>query len=111
MRPGDFKAVFDDAPLRAANNTILFLARPNALEHPRLGLVIAKKHIKRAVDRNRVKRLIRESFRKHDSLKAFDVIVLARKGLNELDNPTINQLLQQLWAKLNRKADQLSAEA
>ena len=49
---------FEQAPLK-----LPFSHAKNNLEHPRLGLTVAKKHLKRAHDRNRIKRLVRESFR------------------------------------------------
>jgi|TARA_B100000315_G_scaffold249896_1_gene281826 ribonuclease P protein component len=45
----------------------------------RLGLVVAKRDIRRANERNQVKRIVREAFRhKRDELPALDVIVLVR---------------------------------
>lgn len=74
------------------------------MAHPRLGLVIAKKNIKLAVGRNRVKRLIRESFRsRQHQLPAIDAIVLARKGLDQLNNGDIDKILDKLWQKLQTK--------
>jgi len=54
---------------------------------PRLGLVIAKRFLPLAVQRNRVKRLIREGFRSASSeLPAVDIIVrLARKPQAEVN--------------------------
>ena len=43
----------------------------------RLGMVIGKKHARRASDRNRLRRMLRERFRRM-TLPAVDVIVLAR---------------------------------
>jgi ribonuclease P protein component len=60
--PAEFKRVFAK-PERSTDNYFTVLAIVNELKHPRLGLAIAKKHIKRAVDRNKIKRSIRESFR------------------------------------------------
>ena len=49
---------------------------PNGLEYPRLGLVVAKKVLPRAVDRNRVKRVLREAFRLGQwELGGLDVVV------------------------------------
>lgn len=54
--------------------------RPNALGHARLGLAISKRVSKRAVERNRIKRLLRESFRQvRSQLPAVDVVVMARE--------------------------------
>ena len=44
----------------------------------RLGFVLAKRHLKRAVDRNRVRRACREAFRQHRFRRPVDVVVLAQ---------------------------------
>ena len=48
---------------RARTDYVLVMARPNQVGFPRLGMIVAKRVLGRAVDRNRVKRCIRESFR------------------------------------------------
>lgn len=54
----------------------MVMARPNQVGHPRLGMVIAKRLLARAVDRNRVKRCVRESFRQVlQELPACDFVV------------------------------------
>lgn len=107
LHSSDFQSVFDDAPFRASHQYFLVLARSNQLGRPRLGLVIAKKHIRLAVQRNRIKRLIRESFRQQQqSLTGIDVIVLARKGMDELSNAVISKQLDQQWQRVLRKARQ-----
>ncbi len=111
LNSSDFQTVFDDAPLRASHQVFLFLARLNNLSHPRLGLVIAKKHIRRAVDRNRVKRLIRETFRvKQQQLKGIDVIVLSRKGMNDLANAALVEQLNLQWQRLLRRAEKVATD-
>jgi ribonuclease P protein component len=106
LQSSDFKTVFDHAPFRASHQYFLILARPNNLDCPRLGLVIAKKHIRLAVRRNRLKRLIRESFRhQQQSLTGLDVIVLARKSMDEMDNSDITEQLTQQWQRLLRRAN------
>jgi ribonuclease P protein component len=82
------------------------LARPNGLEQSRLGLVIAKKNVRRAVDRNRVKRVARESFRHHrEGLGDLDIVVLARKGVGDLDNAALHALFADMWRRLIRSAE------
>ena len=104
LNSNDFQTVFDDAPLRTSHQHFLFLARQNQLDCPRLGLVIAKKHIRHAVDRNRMKRLIRETFRaKQQQLAGIDVIVLARKGMHETTNVMLIEQLNKQWQGLIRK--------
>ncbi len=71
----------------------------------RLGLVVSKKNISKAVERNRVKRLIRESFRKNKSqIPNLDVVVLIRKGIDVLPNVIISSKLNSLWDDLYAKS-------
>ncbi|MGQ0751019.1 MAG: ribonuclease P protein component [Betaproteobacteria bacterium] len=52
---------------------------PNERDSARLGIVAARKAIRRAIDRNTSKRLVREAFRRHEAgLAGFDVVVLCR---------------------------------
>lgn len=82
-----FSAVFDSPTGKVPGKHVLLLARENGLDHPRLGLVIGKKNVKLAVQRNRLKRLIRESFRHNqETLAGWDIVVIAQ-GLGELENP------------------------
>ncbi|GHE21249.1 hypothetical protein GCM10017767_17700 [Halomonas urumqiensis] len=69
--------------------------------HPRLGLVISKKNLRRAVDRNRLKRIARESVRhRQHQLPDVDIVLLARRGVGELDNDTLFRQLQGMWRRL-----------
>lgn len=75
------------------------IAAPGAGPAARLGLAVSKKVSKSAVQRNRIKRLVRESFRKHSAgIYAIDIVVIARPGAAECDNPrlagSINALLE-----------------
>lgn len=74
------------------------------LNSSRLGLIVSKKNVKRAVDRNRFKRLIRESYRnRRNELPPLDIVVMARKGVEELDNKHLALQLAVLWSKLQRQ--------
>jgi ribonuclease P protein component len=111
LSSSDFQSVFDGATARISHQHFLILARANHLDRPRLGLVIAKKHIRLAVARNRIKRLIRESFRhQQQPLSGIDVIVLARKGMDELANPVVTKQLNQQWQRVLRKMQQATEQ-
>src|SRR5690606_37786982 len=100
------KGVCDGATCKASGSHILLLARQNSLDHPRLGLVIAKTNVRRSVDRNKVTRISRESFRHHRAaLDNLDIVVLARKGLGELDNAELHVLFRDMWRRLTKAAD------
>lgn len=80
------------------------LAIANQQDYPRLGLAIAKKHVRRAVDRNRIKRLIRESFRHNLTfLSGLDIVVLARKGVENSTNEILTSALNKHWKVLNQQ--------
>ncbi|MCW8885216.1 MAG: ribonuclease P protein component [Motiliproteus sp.] len=103
LNAGDYRQVFDGAKVKVSDKHLLILACPNQLSHARVGLVIAKKNVKLAVDRNRVKRIIRESFRlTSSSLPDLDIVILARRGLGELDNRTLQQLINNSWLRLTK---------
>ena len=100
----DFKPVFDNAPFRASHQYFLILGRLNQQAQPRLGLVMAKKHMKLAVQRNRMKRLIRESFRlQQQDLAGLDIVVLSRKGMDSLSSSEFTQQLNQQWQRIFKK--------
>lgn len=102
LTPEDFNFVFQQ-PHRAGSPHLTILARDNALTHPRLGQAVPKKQIKLAVNRNRFKRLVRESFRLHQhSLPARDFVVIAKKSAQELNNQELATLLDKLWQRLSQ---------
>lgn len=75
LKPEEFERVFKENE-RARTDTLLVMVRPNALGHARLGMIVAKRLLPRAVDRNRVKRCVREAFRgRRHNLPACDFVV------------------------------------
>ncbi|EGN76053.1 ribonuclease P protein component [Idiomarina sp. A28L] len=107
LTPADFQNVFNNPPVKAVSNEFTFLAKPNQREHPRMGVTVSKKNAKRAVDRNRIKRIIRETYRlKQHKLAGFDIIVIAKPGVMKLDNQALRELLDYLWRKLGKRCNQ-----
>jgi len=108
LTSADFQRVFDN-PLKSADSffTVLAKKRLEGIDS-RLGLAIAKKQLKRAVDRNRIKRLIRETFRQEPLLKtkAIDFIVMTRHSVRAKTNAELQHSLQQLFAQALSKLDQ-----
>ena len=97
-----FDRVFQEASVRRTHPPLRLLALPNNESMPRLGIVVSKRAMHRAVARNRAKRVIRESFRhEQHRLPAMDIIIQAipgkdgRKSVAELTDA-----LSQLWKGL-----------
>lgn len=66
--------------------------------YPRLGLVVSKKVSKKAVQRNRIKRQIREAFRySQGQLSDMDFIVVASPGISGETNGVLNRELMRLF--------------
>ena len=104
LTPSQFTFVFQQ-PQRAGTPQITILGRLNSLGHPRIGLTIAKKNVRRAHERNRIKRLTRESFRlRQHELPAMDFVVVAKKGVADLDNRALSEALEKLWRRHCRLA-------
>ncbi|PHM38480.1 ribonuclease P protein component [Xenorhabdus innexi] len=104
LTPEHFTYVFQQ-PQRASSAEITILGRLNQLGHPRIGLTVAKKNVKRAHERNRIKRLARESFRLNQhKLPSMDFVILVRKGVAELDNRELTEMLGKLWRRHCRLA-------
>lgn len=104
LTPRQFKAVFDSANNKVPSKSVLLLARDNQLGHPRLGLVIGKKSVKLAVERNRIKRQIRESFRHNQNiLDGVDIVIVARRGIADLSNIELRQQFDKMLKRLARQ--------
>jgi ribonuclease P protein component len=100
-----FKQVFA-APRRSADRFFTVLAGPARSGPARLGLAISKKQVKRSVDRNRLKRLVRESFRHHRGLlEGMDLVVLARAAAVGTSNDRLRISLTQHFARLVSSTD------
>lgn len=104
LNSADYKRVFDDVRFKSADNHFTVLATSNIPDNARLGIIIAKKNIRRAVRRNHIKRVIRESFRHHKAcLTGMDIIVLTRSGALEAPNPLLFRSLEKHWRRLTKQ--------
>ena len=80
------------------------LARPGQHKHPRLGMAISRKVARNAVARNRIKRVIRESFRHWQTqLGAVDIVILGRPGIAAQPGKVLDATLEKFWTQLIEK--------
>ncbi|WP_431635063.1 ribonuclease P protein component [Dyella sp. KULCS107] len=99
-RAGDFAAL-RQASGRFGGRCFSVRYRQNELGHARMGLAISKRVSKRAVERNRIKRLARESFRRiRHELPAVDLVLMAREQAAGLPGTELLAELDALWRKL-----------
>jgi ribonuclease P protein component len=89
-----------------ARRHFLLFAKPNGLDHARIGIIAGKRVAPRAVDRNRAKRLIREVFRSMRlrlRLPGTDVVIQLRRwtprGSVSAARTELTRLLEELAAR------------
>ena len=70
---------------------------------PRLGFAISRQRVRKAVGRNRLRRLVRESFRQvRGALPAVDIVVMAGDAAAQAPHPEIAVSLERHWGRLQR---------
>ncbi len=101
----DYKSVFAK-PIKSADALYTVLAKPNYLSYARLGVIVSKKNVRTATARNRLNRIVRESFRTHkDIIKAYDVVVICKQHSDAAINQTLSTKLQKHWKFLSNYAE------
>jgi len=104
LQPAQYRSVFQ-RPIKTTDDCFTVLCIPTNLASPRLGLAVSKKNTSLAVDRNRIKRVIRESFRRNrGDLGGIDFVVLNRKLTSSMNNKALFDSLSRHWNKLQIKA-------
>lgn len=99
-RARDIQRVFRSG-LKISNAYVTLRARRGAARTARLGFAVARKHVDSAVRRNRIKRIARESFRRHASLLCgLDIVVVSRATLRDADGAELRRCLDSAWEKL-----------
>lgn len=101
----DYKQVFDQAK-RIGNPHWTVYGWRHQQPKAQMGLAIAKKTLRRAHERNRLKRLARETFRHmHGQLSGVNLIVMAGKAAEAADNATLVAQLTKLFTYFSSKSE------
>ncbi len=104
--PEDFNAVLKQADFRRRLGPLRFMWRKNQMHFPRLGLIVGKRAVTKAVHRNRIKRVIRSHFRRHQhQVDAYDVVV---QVLQDVGSARLRELLTEAFDLLDQQALGLS---
>jgi ribonuclease P protein component len=100
LSPKDFTRVRENARRSGVRHFSAEIA-PGAGEVARMGLAVSRRVSTRAVRRNRIKRIARDSFRKvRATLPLVDILLIARTSANAEDNATLRADLEALWQRV-----------
>lgn len=91
---------------RSRDNLFRVFARENGERFGRVGLTVSRHTAPRAVDRNRIKRVIRESFRHHQNkLMGLDVVAVARKASRDEGINALFISLERHWQNVSQERE------
>lgn len=97
-----FDAVLRAPHVRMASGPFRLAACRNRVGFARLGMVVAKRVIRHSVDRNRVKRCVRETFRSAmNDLPAVDVVIRLATPMPDIRQTLPHEPLNSLWQRLS----------
>jgi ribonuclease P protein component len=119
LHPSDFSRVFR-RPAVSSDRYFKVLARYNSGRRSRLGMAVSRQVDKRAAVRNRIKRVVRESFRRYVAerlrdaqgslqgeesghIAAVDLIVLPRRPCATISNEELFRSLALHWSRLEQR--------
>jgi ribonuclease P protein component len=106
-RKSDFEAAYARGR-RFGNGFFAVIAYSNDIGGPRIGLAVAARTAGGSVERNRIRRIIRESFRLHQhELPAVDLVVSARARVRDASGPELHASLAALWKKVAEQCAKL----
>lgn len=114
LTAADYSAVFEKNRSFKDRNFLILVKKRPPLDHeqalssvPRLGLAVSKKNFKKAVDRNLIKRIIRESFRlQQEALSELDIVVMSRGTTNVANKAALHASLSRHWKQIIETCEQ-----
>jgi len=100
-KTNDFKRVFKNGK-GVQSNEIFVKVRPNKEEGVRIGIIVSKKVAQKAVDRNRIRRILSEALRAHihNIKQERDIVLVVRPGFNLRGVKDVEKTLSFLFKKL-----------
>jgi ribonuclease P protein component len=102
-RKSEFEAVYARGR-RFGDSFFAVVTCANGVGGPRLGLAVAAKTAGNSVERNRIRRIVRESFRLHQhDIPSVDLVVSARARVRGTASRELRASLDALWNKLREQ--------
>ena len=88
---------------RSRDKWFTVLCRENDDGPARLGLAISKKHCRKATARNKIKRIVRESFRQHQAmLSGVDIVVINKPAAADAAREQLSDSLETHWRQCQK---------
>jgi ribonuclease P protein component len=104
IKTDDFSSVFNFRK-RITGHFLAIHYQYNQFGWPRLGLVVAKKTTRHSVDRNYMRRVLRELFRKNQhQIGSVDLVIRTQRSFSHSDYAAVEQEFTKLMTKLNHQA-------
>jgi ribonuclease P protein component len=108
LNKAEFKSVFDESA-KVSQRYLLALFKTNNAGKGRLGIIVGKRVARLAVERNQIKRVVRESFRViQEQLQGLDIVVIARQQCDSLDKVQLREGIDKLWQRLITQSQKVS---
>jgi ribonuclease P protein component len=90
--------------LRVSDALFTVIARPNGMGHARLGMAVGRRAAGSAVNRNRVRRVVREAFRlNQQELPPLDLVVNAKPAAAQAANGELTASVIALWMRISER--------
>jgi len=102
---GQYRQVFSNNR-RIGDAAITILIGNQPASCPRIGFAIARKQIQKAVIRNQLKRMFRESFRRNQHrLPARDMVIMVRRQIILIEKAQLKQSLEKHWNSVIKQCE------
>jgi len=106
IKTDDFSSVFNFRKRISGHFLAIHYLR-NQIGYPRLGLIVAKKNTRSSVDRNYIRRVLRELFRKNQhALLNVDLVIRTQRTFGRTDYKAVEQEFDKLMVKLRQQPPQ-----
>jgi len=98
--PAEFQRVYEAQEALHGPSMVIFF-KPNGLAYSRLGVSVGRKH-GNAVRRNRIKRVLREAYRRlqHHLPSGLDYVLIPRRGVKQYRTAEVLEILEGLARKI-----------
>ena len=108
LKADEFTAVLRQSDVNKSAGPLRMRARKNRMRDARLGLVVGKKGNRTAVRRNRIKRLVRDSFRQRSgTLSGYDIVI---QVFAEIEDERLKRSLEKMFTELANGSDKGGAQ-